>query len=356
MKLFKTINIIIITLTIALAGCGNNSSQETTEQASGSADEQITLKLASFFADTTTTYTDFVKPWIERVTERTNGKVQIEYYPSEQLGKAGDLLGLTADNVADISMLPTIYYPSEMPINNALQNMPGVAESGYQSTLGFWDLIQENPEILEKEFLANGVRPLGVLNSPPYEIWTMDREIRVPSDLKGLKIKTAGGMSSEFFEFVGAVPVTVPYPEMYEAVERGVVDALSIDGKPLISTGVKDLLTHGVLPHYGTSLQALIINEKVWQGLPDDVKEVMIQAGQEVTEEIGKVENEVAKTFIEEFRANKTIVELTPEEEQEWKSTAEEFQKKWIAENETEDFKISEYLEQYKKSLEKFKE
>lgn len=351
---FSKYFMLLVVFSLFIAGCGSKSSSGSGDDSSG--EEKIVLKVASFFADTSTTYQRFVKPWMERVTERTEGRVEFDYYPSEQLGKAGDLLKLTRDRVTDLSMLPTIYYASEMPILNTLQNMPGITETSYQATMGMWDFIQENEDVLEHEFLKNGVRPLGALNSPPYQIWSKDLEIRTPEDLEGLKIKTAGGMSNKFFEFAGAVPVTVTFPEMYEAVEKGVVDALSIDGKPLISSGVDELLTHGVITNYGTSLQTLIINENVWQSLPDDVKEIMLETGLEVTEEIGIHESEIAKEFFEEFKTEKTIVDLTEEEQQAWKKLAEDFQKKWIDENETDDFKISDYLERYKKSLSKYEE
>ena len=347
----------MITAIISLVGCSSSSSSSDSkgEESAPKGDEPITLKVATFFPETSNTHTNFVNPWMEKVEELTDGKVKFDYYPSEQLGKTADMLGLTKDNVMNIAMLPTIYFNSEMPISNSLQNMPGVAESATQATMGYWDLLQNNPEILEKDYLNNGVRPLGILFSTPYEIWSKDIEIRKPEDLNGLKIKTAGGITNEFFQSLGAVPVTVAFPEMYEALDKGVVDALSIDALPLRTSGVEEVVTHGVFPHWGTSLQSLIINEQVWSSLSPEIQEAMIQAGQEVTEAIGPIYDNVSNEIIDGFMDTKTMVELTEEEQKKWTEIGEGFQKKWVEENTTEEFPIKDYLEKYKESLSKYK-
>ena len=68
--------------------------------------ETVTLKVATYFAGTSPIYTAVTEPWMKRVTELTDGNVQFDYYPGEQLGKAADLLNLTRDRVTDISVFP----------------------------------------------------------------------------------------------------------------------------------------------------------------------------------------------------------------------------------------------------------
>ena len=53
-----------------------------------------------------------------RVTKKTEGLVEFEYYPAEQLGKLADLYELTADGVSDIGAFVPSYIPSKMPITS----------------------------------------------------------------------------------------------------------------------------------------------------------------------------------------------------------------------------------------------
>ena len=49
-----------------------------------------------------------VKPFMDEVTRRTNGAVKFERFPSQQLGKAADMLSLTQSGVVDIGyFVPT---------------------------------------------------------------------------------------------------------------------------------------------------------------------------------------------------------------------------------------------------------
>jgi len=341
-----------------LAACSSDpSSEESQSEETVKSDDNttITLKVASYFADNSTAYRYSVKPWMDQVIEKTNGQVKFEYYPSEQLGKAADLLRLTGDKVADISMLPTIYFPSEMPLTAALTNMPGLSVSANQGSMGYFGLLQRSSDLLEIDYLKNGVRPLLAQNSPPYQIWTKNKEIRVPGDLKGMKIKTAGGISSEFFKSIGSVPVAVAFPELYEAVDRDVIDAISLDATPLDTSGVAEVINHGVITNYGTSLVALVINEQVWQSLPGNVKTIMAQAGEDITGQVGKSSDKETNAFLEEFKKNKNVPNLSEEELNQWKNLGEEFQELWIKEHETEDLKYGELLDMYKESLAKYK-
>lgn len=349
--LFMTVLIFIM----ALYGCGGEKTNSSSG-GGGEDDKKITLKLATYYPSTSPVYTDFTEPWMKRVTELTKGKVEFDYYPSEQLGKAGDLLQLTADGVADISIYPSNYYPNNMPYSHIFAAFPNLSETAEQGTLAYNELLQENQTILETDFLKNGVRPIVSYVSPPYEIWTTGKEIRVPSDLKGRKVKTAGGTANEFFEFIGAVPVTISHSETYEALERGIVDISITYAMAIESSGTQDLLKYAIFPHVGSVIHSININEKVWQGLPEDVQKAMIQAGEEIIEPIGQIYQERTEKFNEEFiEKGGVIVELTKEELQEWRTKSDEFIQKWLDKHKSDSYQYEDVLNAYREKMEKYK-
>ncbi|WP_077213522.1 TRAP transporter substrate-binding protein DctP [Bacillus dakarensis] len=348
--------ILITMIAVLLAGCGANSTSQSGGAEVTEDNETIKLKVAAYFASTSPIYSAVTEPWMNKVTELTDGKVQFDYYPGEQLGKAGDLLKLTKDKVTDISITAVTYTPDLMPITNTLAGLPNLSETTHQGTMAYYDLLQENDDLLQNEYLNHGVRPILTHVSPTFEIWTTGKELRVPEDLKGVKIRTAGGVLNDVYEYLGAVPVAVPHAETYEAVEKGVIDAYSSYSMGAKSAGLEDLLEYGVFPHIGTTIHALTINEEIWKGLPEDVQTAMIQAGKETMELASEVYTKDTDAFNEDFVANGgTIAELTQEEQDQWKKVFDDFTKEWIKEHESDGLPYEDVINMYKEKLEQYK-
>lgn len=353
---------IVSLLMLTAVGCSSSSSSNNANNSSSTGNEsteeteKIKLKVALYFANTSQLYRFVTEPWMNKVTELTDGKVEFEVYPSEQLGKAQDMVNLTKDGVTDIGVFPANYFPDTMRLSNLLAGLPNLSETAEQGTKAYYDLIQENEEVVEIDFLKNGIRPLLVHVSPTYEVWTTKKEIRVPEDMKGLKIRTPGGVANEVFEDLGVVPVTVTHSETYEALEKGVIDALSSNATSSDSNGTIELLNYVVTPHIGTAFNTININEKVWQGLPEDVQTAMVEAAKEIVGPGGKAYDDDTVKILEEYtKAGGKITELTEEETQKWNAVTSEFTAKWLKEHESDGLPYEEVVNHYKELLEKHK-
>ena len=207
MKLKQFYPVMITILTLMIAGCSSSSSNTAQEKDSKEENKKITLKVATYVSPTTSLYKLVIDPWITRATELTGGKVHFELYPGEQLGKAGDLLQLTSAGVADIGIFNTNLNMDNMPLTGAL-GLPNLSKTSYQGTMAYNDLVQQNSALLKTDYLKNGIRPIMAHVSPTYEIWTTGQKIRVPEDLKGLKLRTPGGLANKVYEYMDVIPVT----------------------------------------------------------------------------------------------------------------------------------------------------
>ena len=348
-KLFSLIAIFII-ISLTIAGCSSSSSNTTQENGT------VTLKVATYVPVESPVYKYITEPWMKRVTEITDGKVQFDAYPGEQLGKAHDLLQLTRDGVTDIGVFPANYFPDNMPLSNALAGLPNLSMSAYQGTMAYNDLLQQNSNLLKTDYLNNGIRPILANVSPTYEIWTINKELRVPEDLKGLKTRTPGGIANELYEYMGAVPVAVSHTETYEALEKGVIDALSYSSVGVKGSGTNEILKYAIFPQIGTAIHGVVINEKVWQGLPEDIQKAMTQAGEELMEQSGKNYDKDTQAINDEFiNSGGTIVKLTKEEQDKWMEVTEDFTQSWLSENDSTSLPYKEVLDMYKDHLKTYK-
>lgn len=335
-------------LSLVIAGCGSSSSNTAKENGT------VTLKLATYVPVESPVYKYITEPWMKRVTEITKGKVQFDAYPGEQLGKAHDLLQLTRDGVADIGVFPANYFPDNMPLTNALAGLPNLSMTSHQGTMAYNALLQQNQKLLQTDYLNNGIRPILANVSPTYEIWTMDKELRVPGDLKGLKTRTPGGVANELYEYMGAVPVAVSHTETYEALEKGVIDALSYSSVAVKGSGTNEILKYAVFPQIGTAIHGVVINENVWKGLPEDIQKAMTQAGQELLEQSGENYDKDTEAINAEFiKSGGTIVKLTKDEQNQWKKVSDEFTQKWLTEH--KELPYEEVLKMYRDQLKNYK-
>ncbi|WP_233201371.1 TRAP transporter substrate-binding protein DctP [Sporosarcina sp. P13] len=352
----KVLIYLVMAIVLLLAtACGNsNELKKGTENADDKSIEPITLKLAASQPVTHTLHEGVFIPFMEKVTELTDGQVEFDFYPSEQLGKAGDLYDLTSGGVTDLSFIVSTYTPSLMPITGSLLGIPGLYNNSYEGTKALHMLNKESP-VLETDFLDNGVRPLVSSALLPNEFWTKGKEIILPSDIKGVKARVTGEALNKAVSALGGTPINLTASEFYEAFDRGVYDSLVLNATSMNDYGFSELAKYGTDGiSFGGLATGLIINEDVYQKLPEDIKEILVQVGDEVTESYAKYLDDANDAVKKELKdLGITIRELTPEEDAQWKQFYSEIETTLMSEKTEVDY--IEIVNKFKEEVGKYK-
>jgi|SRR5690625_433343 len=257
----------------------------------------ITLKVADSVPSTNFISQEGIVYWMDRVEELTNGQVQFQYFPSEQLGKATSLLELVNSNTVDIAY--TSYASEEMPLSE-VATLPGAIPSSVEGSKIYWKLVKEF--LLEEEYLRNGVRPMFAVTLPNYQIITTKKKITDLKDLKGLKLRTPGGPLEVAVNTIGASPVAMAAPEIFTAMERGTIDGAVIaetSYKPYQLQTAAEYST--INANMGSFIAAYSINEDVYESLPEEVQLAMEQAGEETIAHFSSFLDEHVEELIKEF-------------------------------------------------------
>lgn len=161
--------------------------------------------------------------YVEKATE---GRVTIGVYPSGVLGGGfGNTLDVTQKGVIDIGLTVFSFMsPKQLPFL-----MTGALPYVYRDAAGFLDAWeQENTLVdLANEYLATKGYDNVIFMGPQYggfaTLGFKNKEVRIPADLKGLKMRAAG-LSVPVMEAYGAAPTAISSPEVYDALQRGIVD------------------------------------------------------------------------------------------------------------------------------------
>ena len=268
------------------------------------AQETITLRLADSLSNGHAIHEAVAKPFMEAVTKATNGRVQFQHFPAEQLGKARDLLALTQTGVADISYIVPSYTSDKTPLT-AVAELPGAFESQCQGSLAFYALSHGGGVLDEKEFKPNRVRPLMTVALPAYQLLlSAPRNVTSAKDLAGLKVRTAGGAMDLMVRSIGAVPVRMAAPEIYESMSRGTLDGAVLSYQSVTSYDLNRLIKSGTVGlNFGTAVITYMMGETKWRSLPEDIRKVLTEAGETATREGCKRLEAVERIATEKVRA-----------------------------------------------------
>ncbi|MBI4637035.1 MAG: C4-dicarboxylate TRAP transporter substrate-binding protein [Candidatus Rokubacteria bacterium] len=247
--------------------------------APGVAQAQAQLKLNHQWPATTPG--SAVDQWFaDEVAKRTANEVQVKIFWSEALGKAKENLQLVKSGAIDMAAMSPAYFPSDLPFFTAPNSLPMAMDNIRQAGIIMRTLMEKVPAYAE-EAKTNNLKPLFFHHLNPY-LLVCKEPVRALADLKGKKIRTWGEDMPRLMQAAGGTGVTIFLPEIYENLQRGVVNCapFSVD---LIQTykiyEVAKYVTEVVAwegPSWG-----VWINLDRWNKLPDKHKQTMLAVADE---------------------------------------------------------------------------
>lgn len=248
------------------------------------AQEVYTLRLADQFPLTHVASIVTVQPFIQKLEERSNGRIKIEHFPAQQLAKAGGMLEAARTGVADIAVQVAGQASDRIPLSTVVE-LPSIGADIEQCYTAFQALA--DGILQEVEFDPLGVRVVEVQCTPPQFLTTVTPQINSLEDLRGMKIRAGGSVVELMLEQMGATPVNMVAPDIYVALERGALDGAVFAAAS--STGYKlQEVAKGVAGNvsWGSNAGVMVMNEAKFQSLPADLQQLIFDVGREVGRDI----------------------------------------------------------------------
>ena len=219
-----------------------------------------------------------VKYMGELVTERTNGRIEIEVYHSAQLGEEKDTIEQTRFGVIDLNRV------SLGPFNNL------VPESKVPSLPYIFRSIDHMHKVMDgpigDEILA-AFEPYDLIGLAFYDagarsFYNKDKPIKSLEDLKGLKFRV---MQSDLFvdmvNALGANATPMPYGEVYSSIQTGVIDGAENNWPSFESSKHFEVAKHFTLDEHLIVPEILVMSKKSWDNLTPEDQQVIRAAAKE---------------------------------------------------------------------------
>lgn len=257
---------------------------------SGANAQQITLKLHHLLGPKSPAQVMMLAPWAQRVEKATGGKVKIEIYPSMSLGgKPPQLINQVRDGVVDLIWTVNGYTPGLFPRTEVFE-LPFVYVNNPAATnLAMRDMFEK---YLKPEY--KGVHVMFLHVHAGQGIQMVDKLVRKPDDLKGLKMRIPTRTGAWIIESLGASPVGMPVPDLPQALSKKVVDGAFIPWEIIPALKLQDLIKYEIegpnKTRFGNTTFQVSMNEARWNSLPSDVKKAFTDnSGAAWVREVGKI-------------------------------------------------------------------
>ncbi|WP_110207555.1 TRAP transporter substrate-binding protein DctP [Nocardioides daejeonensis] len=166
--------------------------------------------------------------YYEAVEEWSGGKIKFDIAYSNAVAEPAEIDDALVDGRLDIASTLPIYEPSEYPANAALIEAGFISDhsalEGALSSNAWPNQVAFGNDDILKEFDDHGLVPLVPLfNSGANALFCSQKRTSL-SDLKGTSVGAGGQAQSAEVEAIGGSPASIPYTELYESLQRGVVD------------------------------------------------------------------------------------------------------------------------------------
>lgn len=254
----------------------------------------IELKFGQPFSPKHTMQTQVFEPWAKEIAEKTNGQVKVTMFPGGALGKAPEHYDLAEFGIADIVYTLQDYTPGRFPMTTVVE-LPFLVTTAEKTSVAMWKLYEEFPEFA-KEY--SKIKLLALFCHDPGLFNTIKTPVKSLDDLKGLKFRTASPHVTKALKMFGAVPVTMPITETYQALERGVVDGTVLPWEGNFVFKLAELLKYGTEANWYTMPMMVAMNKAKYEGLPADVKKAIDETtGMVMSQKAGKVYDDMVKVM-----------------------------------------------------------
>jgi len=214
----------------------------------------------------------------EKVTEKTNGEIKFRYYPASSLFKAKEQWDAMRKGALDMSVFPLDYASGKVP-QLSITLMPCSVTSIAQGLTWRNKPIGKKVEQLMEE---NGVKNL---------IWawfdggigSKVRQIKVPADVEGTKLRAAGKKFEYMMKEAGASITSMPSSEAYHALATGVINTVLTSSASFVSYRLYEVLDYINAPRDFSiwyMAENLCISKMTWDRLSDEQQKVFMEVAE----------------------------------------------------------------------------
>lgn len=258
------------------------------------------------------------KAFAAYVKEKTNGEIQLDVFPMGTLGGERSMAEQVQGGTLDMMHCTTAVLSNFVP-EVALFDLPFLwpsREVAYK--------VMADPEFFKMfadVFPRKGLVALGYGENEFRDLTNINHEVRLPKDVKGMKIRVMESpVYLDTWKILGASPVPMPFPEVYNALQQGVIDAQENPLMTSVMVKFTEVCPFATKLDYSLQETFQIINIDLWESLTTKEQQIFRDAADLSIKVNREGSAAMMPGIIDKLKAdgNVKVTYLTPEERAEW--------------------------------------
>lgn len=319
-----------LVMVIGLCSCGGGNSSDTEY----TADNPLVFRVSHVEATDSYLHKSCEK-FKEYVEDKSEGKIKVEIYPNGELGDYETAIEAVKAGTQQMTCATTSALASYDP-KLGLMDLPYLFESKEQMEAAVNGGAVE--ELYTQWLEENGFYNGGIQYDGARGLSNNKKEVKTPSDLKGLKIRVMqSDLYIKLFDAFGANPTPMSFTDLYTGLQQGTVDGQ--DNSPMLTYVNK---FYEVQKYYSTidtvyAQCVMVCSKDFMDSLPEDIKAILDEGSAEC---LVKYQRENALAQEEEYLKDLEDAGLKVtriEDKTEWKEAAQPVYE-WMKEEVGEDY------------------
>jgi len=210
------------------------------------------------------------------VKEKTSGRIDIATFPAGQLGGELSLAEQVQAGTLQIASVTTAVMQNFIP-QASIMDMPFIFPNRATAYATL-----DDPELQEKFFSyfpQKGFVAIGWTENEIRDFTNNKRPVRTPEDVKGLKVRVMNSpIYIDTFKQLGASPVGIPFPETYNALQTGVIDAQENPILTSVLMKFTEVNKYATLTQHSVTECVIVVAVDYWESLSDADKQIFKDA------------------------------------------------------------------------------
>jgi TRAP-type C4-dicarboxylate transport system substrate-binding protein len=316
-----------------------------------SASAETVLKMATTIPPTNPLVANFFEPWAKKVNEQAKGEFQIQVISGPTLANAVNVWDRTVNGVVDIGWgiqgAVNLPFPKSTIIGLPLLVPDGQLPAG---SVALWRLYSSG--LIADEY--KDVKPLALVGAPIQGLSTKT-EVKTLEDVKGMKLRASDRTVADIVTAIGGSPISIPAPEVYQALSQGVVTG-AVAGWVLLGTfKLTDVVKYHVegLP-LGAPAGFIVMNKQSYAKLSDKGKKILdANTGEGFVRDFATFFEGLGHAIRDKAKADPShhFHTLTAEQAARWQKVLEPVVDKWAKETPNGDKILAAFRADMKKSM-----
>ncbi len=342
---------LFLVVALGLIGCGDQGDEtetdapettEPTERADNGGEEEadltegeeVELTFGHFVPPTHLMHREVAEYLAQELDQRTGGRITLNIQPAGALGPPDAQYENIEVGAFDLGFGLHFYTPGRFPLQTVME-FPFLFESAEDATQTYLQLYEQSPELQQE---MESVKVLGLWTHDLGELMSRTEPIQEPGDLQGMRIRSPGPLQNSLIEALGGSAVTTPAPEIYDTVDRGVVDGVMGAYSLVESFNLDEIIGHVSKGGFYVATFFLAMNQESWDSLSEQDQALFEElTGENISLRVARAYDEAYEAADQRVAdAGIEVYEFDEGDLETWREAAQGVVEEWINAREEE--------------------